>query len=88
VNSFLDKSLGLLEELADEKDVTGSSVTDDVVLGGGSSGNHGCSGMLNLLKLRFKKIWYHLSQENASVLGDLNLASASDKPKRVMMELS
>jgi len=70
VDALTDVALSLAHELTNEKDVGGGAVADDVVLGGGSAANHGGSGVLDL----------HLVQENAAVLGQLDLSGASDKP--------
>lgn len=69
VNSFAEVALSLTHELTDEEHVGGGTVTDDVVLGGGSTADHGSSRVLDL----------HLVEENSSVLGQLNLSSASDE---------
>jgi hypothetical protein len=70
VDSLTDVALSLAHKLANEKDVGGGTVADDIVLGGGSAANHGGGRVLDL----------HLVQENAAVLGQLDLSGASDKP--------
>jgi hypothetical protein len=40
MDSFTNESLSDLEEFSDEEDVTGGSVTDNIVLGGCRSGDH------------------------------------------------
>jgi len=49
MNTFLNKSFGLLEEFSNEQNVGGGTITNGFILSGGGSGDHGSSGMLNLL---------------------------------------
>lgn len=50
VETLGEESLALLEELCDEKNITGGSVSCDIVLCGGSSGDESGRWVLNLLK--------------------------------------
>jgi len=69
VHSFAEVALSLTHKLADEEHVGGGTVTDNIVLGGGSTADHGGGRVLDL----------HLVEQNSAVLGQLNLASATDE---------
>ena len=71
VDSFTEVALSLTHELTNEEDVSGGTVTDDVVLSGSSTADHGSSRVLNL----------HLVEKNSAILGQLDLASATNEPK-------
>ena len=69
MDSVTDVSFGLSHEFSDEKNVGGSSISNDIVLGGGSSTNHSGGGVLDL----------HLVEEDGSILGELDLTSSTDE---------
>jgi hypothetical protein len=49
VNTLTEISFSLSHQLTDEEHIRGSTITDDIVLGGGSTANHGSSWVLDLL---------------------------------------
>jgi len=51
--------------------IGGSAITSDLILGSGSPGNHGSSGVLDL----------HLMEQDLAVLGELDITSSPHKPK-------
>jgi hypothetical protein len=63
VQSFRDISVCLLEKLANQHNHRGGSVTANIVLSGRCSSNHNGGRVLYL----------HLSEENVSILGQLDL---------------
>lgn len=69
VHSFTEVALGLAHKLTNEEHVGGGTVTDNIILSSGSTADHGSSRVLDL----------HLVEQNSAVLGQLNLASASDE---------
>jgi hypothetical protein len=71
VHSFTKVAFGLAHKFTNEKNVGSSAVTDDVILGSGSASDHSSSGVLDL----------HLVKKNSAVLGQLDLACATDEPK-------
>jgi hypothetical protein len=71
VHSFPEVALSLAHELSNEEDVGGGAISDDVVLSSGSATNHGGGGVLDL----------HFVEEDAAILGQLNLSRATNKPK-------
>ena len=50
VHSLADDVLCLAHQFTDEKNVGCGAVSDNIILSGGSTPNHGCSGVLDLLK--------------------------------------
>lgn len=70
MNSLLDDSFGEFHQFSDEEDVGGSSITNDVVLCGGCSGDHSRSRVLHL----------HLMQQDVTVLGQFDLTCTSHQP--------
>ena len=59
VNALTNKALSLAHELTNEEDVSSSTVTDDVILSGSSTADHGSCRVLDL----------HLVKEDTSVFG-------------------
>ena len=50
VHALPDDVLGLAHQFTNEEHIGGGSISDDIVLGSSGTPNHGCSGMLDLLK--------------------------------------
>ena len=73
VDTLAEVALSLTHELTNEKHVGGGTVTDDIILSGGSTADHGGSGMLDL----------HLVEEDAAILGQLDLSGAANKPRNI-----
>jgi len=69
MNSIADVSLGLTHQLSNEKNIGSGSITDHVILGGGSSANHSRSWVLDL----------HFVQQDCTILGELDLSSSTDE---------
>ena len=61
---------GLAHEFANEENVGGGTITDSIILSGGSAANHGGGWVLNL----------HLVEKNATIFGELDLTSTTDEP--------
>ena len=70
MDSLADIALGLAHKLADEEDISCGAITNDIILSCGCTANHRCRWVLNL----------HLVQQNATILGKLDLASAANEP--------
>ncbi len=70
VDSLTEVAFGLAHELSDEKHIGCGAVTDDVILGSGSSANHGSGRVLDL----------HLMEQNTTILGQLDLTGTTDEP--------
>lgn len=69
VDTILVESLSLFHHFSDEENIGGSSITDDIILGGGRSGDHLGSWVLDL----------HLMHEDGSILSQFDLSSTSNK---------
>ena len=69
MHPFLKVTISLLQHLPDKNNAAGSSVATNVILSGGCTGDHSGSGVLNL----------HLLKQGLAVLGDLHVATATDK---------
>jgi hypothetical protein len=71
VDGLTKVALSLAHEFTDEEDIGGGTITDDIVLSGGSATDHGSSGVLDL----------HLVEEDSSIFGQLDLAGTANEPK-------
>jgi hypothetical protein len=56
MHSLAEVSFGLTHQLTDEKHIRGGAITNDVILGSGSTANHGSGGVLDLLYKNYVKI--------------------------------
>lgn len=63
VQTLRDEAIGLLEKLTDQQHDGGGTVTANVVLGGGGTGNHDGSRVLYL----------HFAEKNVAILCELDL---------------
>ena len=71
VDTLTNVAFSLAHELTNEEDVGGGAITDDVILSGGCTADHSGSGVLDL----------HLVEKDATILGELDLASSTNEPK-------
>jgi hypothetical protein len=69
VNTFTNNVLGLAHEFTNEEYIRSGTISDNVILGSGSTPNHSCSWMLDL----------HFVEKDSSILCELDLASASNE---------
>ena len=74
MNSLLDDSFGEFHQFSDEEDVGGGAIANNVVLGGGCSGDHGRGRVLHL----------HLMQQDVTVLGQFDLTCTSHQPLKIL----
>lgn len=88
VDALRGVALGLLEELADEEDDGGRSVSGHLVLGDGGTGDESCCGVLGGGRSGKGRRWkdgtgahldLHLGEENLAVLGHFELPSTVNK---------
>ena len=70
MDTFTKVSLSLAHEFTNEENVGGGTITDNIILSGGSAANHGGGWVLNL----------HLVEKNATIFGELDLTSTTDEP--------
>ena len=70
VDSLTEVAFGLAHELSDEKHIGCGAITHDVILGSGSSADHGSGRVLDL----------HLVEQNTTILGQLDLTGTTDEP--------
>ena len=73
MNSFSEIAFSLSHEFSCEKNISGSTITGNIILSCSSTANHSSSGVLNL----------HLVEENSTVFGELNLTSTTNQPKKI-----
>lgn len=69
VDSLAEVALRLTHKLSNEKYIRGGTIADDIILGSGCTANHSRGGVLDL----------HFMQKYATIFGQLNLASSSNK---------
>ena len=77
MHSLAQIALSLTHELSNEENVGGGTITNDIVLSGGSATDHSSSGVLDL----------HLVEENVTILGDLNLTGTANEPIQIQSEI-
>lgn len=71
VESLSEVSLCLAEQLSGEQYIRSGTITGDILLGGGGTGDDGGSRVLNL----------HLIEKNLTILGHLDLTGTTDQPE-------
>jgi hypothetical protein len=82
VESFRDVALGLLEELCNEEDIGSRSISSNFILSSGSPGNHGRSGVLDLLpcfivifsRHETRQCTHHFTEKDFAVFGQFNVS--------------
>ena len=74
VDTFSKVALSLTHELTNKEDISSGTVSDDIILGGSCTTNHGSSRVLDL----------HLVKKDSSIFGKLNLTGTANEPKAAL----